>query len=285
MHLGYNTNGLAHHRLTDAIDLLASLGYQSVAITIDHGALSPLDDRCGQQLSRVGQLLEQYRMHSVIETGARFLLDPMHKHEPTLLSSRESERARRVNFLCHAVDMAAALRSDCVSIWSGILPTEENHQVGMRRLAAGLQQVLEYADKQGVTLALEPEPGMLIDTMNSFRQLLEQFDLPQLALTLDLGHLHCLGETPIADVVRQWRDLLRNVHIEDMRAGIHEHLMFGEGEVEFTPILGALAEVGYRGGLHVELSRHSHQGPTAAKEAMDFLKPLVEKSITQTENH
>ena len=32
MRLGYNTNGLAHHRLTDAIALLADEGYQSVAL-------------------------------------------------------------------------------------------------------------------------------------------------------------------------------------------------------------------------------------------------------------
>ena len=37
MKLGYNTNGLAHHRLVDAIELLADLGYQSVAITLDAG--------------------------------------------------------------------------------------------------------------------------------------------------------------------------------------------------------------------------------------------------------
>ena len=44
MKLGYNTNGLAHHRLVDAIELLADLGYQSVAITLDAGALDPYDD-------------------------------------------------------------------------------------------------------------------------------------------------------------------------------------------------------------------------------------------------
>ena len=44
MRLGYNTNGLAHHRLTDAIELLADEGYQSVAITLDAGALDPYED-------------------------------------------------------------------------------------------------------------------------------------------------------------------------------------------------------------------------------------------------
>src|SRR4051794_14253850 len=44
MRLGYNTNGLAHHRLTDAIDLLADEGFESVALTLDAGALDPYDD-------------------------------------------------------------------------------------------------------------------------------------------------------------------------------------------------------------------------------------------------
>jgi sugar phosphate isomerase/epimerase len=276
MLLGYNTNGLAHHRLVDAIEVLASLGYQSVAITLDHGALSPRDTPCGQQLREVRSLLEQYHLRSVVETGARFLLDPWHKHEPTLLSPRHVDRARRIGFLRHAIDVGAALQSDCVSIWSGVLPEDTKPQAGLGRLVEGLQQVLEYADKQRVTVALEPEPGMLIDTMESLGQLLNRFDSSRLALTLDLGHLHCLGETPIAEVVRRWGDRLRNVHIEDMRTGVHEHLMFGEGEIDFPPALGALSEVGYQGGLHVELSRHSHEGPAAAKQAMAFLQPLVE---------
>ena len=68
-------------------------------------------------------------------------------------------------------------------------------------------------------------------------------------------------------MIRRWAPRLVNVHIEDMRAGRHEHLMFGEGEIDFPPVLRALAEVGYTGGVYVELSRHSHEGPTAARRA------------------
>jgi len=55
--------------------------------------------------------------------------------------------------------------------------------------------------------------------------------------------------------------------------------MFGEGEMRFAPILEALAKANYRGGLHVELSRHSHEAPTAARKAFEFLRPLVEKAV------
>ena len=66
-----------------------------------------------------------------------------------------------------------------------------------------------------------------------------------------------------------------NVHIEDMRAGVHEHLMFGEGEIDFPPVLKSLLRVGYAGGVHVELSRHSHDGPAAAGRSIQFLNDVL----------
>src|SRR5262245_47858446 len=98
MILAYNTNGLAHHDLMDAVELLADIGYDAVSITIDHGALNPFDERTPVQLKRVAAALHERRMRCVIETGGRFLLDPRVKHEPTLVSPSNEGRARRVEF-------------------------------------------------------------------------------------------------------------------------------------------------------------------------------------------
>jgi len=277
MILGYNTNGFAHHDLFEAIELLAEIGYRSVAITIDHGALWPphlspkKDAHAPPALAALRQLLEQLDMRSVIETGGRFVLDPHTKHEPTLLSA---DRRRRVEFYKYAVDCAAELGSDCVSLWSGVLRESISHQQAMRRLVEGLQETLQYAARQGVVVGFEPEPGMFIDSMARFEQLLRHLDAPNLRLTLDIGHLQCQGETPIAEQVRRWASRLVNVHIEDMRRGVHEHLMFGEGEIDFPPVLRALGAIGYNGGVHVELSRHGHEAPLAARRAFEFLAPL-----------
>src|SRR5216683_1275217 len=110
MLLGYNTNGFAHHRLEDALHILAELGYASVAITLDVHALNPFDLDWARQCEHVRTLLDKLRLRCVIETGARFLLDPRRKHQPTLLSVQPGERLQRMGFLQRAIEVAQRLQ-------------------------------------------------------------------------------------------------------------------------------------------------------------------------------
>jgi sugar phosphate isomerase/epimerase len=273
--LGYNTNGFAHHRLEDALTILARLGYQSVAITLDYHALNPFDADLPDQIKKIRELLNSLGLRSVIETGARFLLDPWHKHQPTLVSAEPHERERRLDFLRRSVDIAAQLSADVVSFWSGTPRDKAADSVYMDRLVQGCLRLCDYAAERNVRLAFEPEPGMFIDTMARFAELRKKVEHPFFGLTMDIGHLHCLGETSIADHLRRWRKLLWNVHIEDMRRGVHEHLPFGEGEIDFQPVFQTLKESGYAGGIHVELSRHSHVAVETARKAIAFLKSVL----------
>lgn len=268
MYFGYNTNGFAHHRLEDALTILAELGYQGVALTLDHYLLNPFETDWPAQAVKVRGQLERLGLRCVVETGARFLLDPRRKHQPTLLSTRDADWRRRFEFLCRAVDIAEALGADAVSFWSGTadVPGSESE------LTVRATMLCDYAAAKGVRLAFEPEPGMFIDTMPRFEELQRRVNRANFGLTLDVGHLHCQGELPITDHIRRWRDLLWNVHIEDMRRGVHDHLMFGDGDMDFPPILRALDEIGYTGGVFVELSRHSHDAVETARRAIEFLR-------------
>lgn len=275
MRFGYNTNGFAHHRLEDALCVLAGIGYRSVAITLDYHALNPYAADLPRQLDGVKKQLGDLNLGCVIETGARFLLDPWRKHQPTLVSPDPARREHRLDFLRKSVDIAEYLGAECVSFWSGT-PTDDNLDRHFGRLVEGCQTLAEYAAGRGVRLGFEPEPGMLIDTMARFAALVKAVDRPNFGLTLDIGHLQCLGEFPIADHILRWKDLLWNVHIEDMRRGVHDHLMFGEGDVNFRPVVGALEEIGYAGGVHVELSRHSHEAVETARRSFEFLRAVEE---------
>ncbi len=269
---GYNTNGFAHHRLEDALTILADLGYRGVALTLDYHALNPFGAEFPDQLVRVRDQLRERELRCVIETGARFLLDPYRKHQPTLLDPDPVRRARRLDFLKRAVDVAEALDADAVSFWSGTAPKPAPTADLLARLVNGCQELCVYAAPRDVRLAFEPEPGMFVDTMPRFEELHRAVDDPAFGLTLDIGHLHCLGETPVAPHLQRWKDWLWNVHIEDMRRGVHDHLLFGEGEIDFDEVFGGLRAVGYEGGCYVELSRHSHNAVETARQALQFLE-------------
>ncbi|MFL5338597.1 MAG: sugar phosphate isomerase/epimerase family protein [Gemmataceae bacterium] len=269
---GYNTNGFAHHRLEDALEIMADLGYESVALTLDQHALNPFVPEHSRQVLGFRRYVKLFSGMGVIETGARFLLDPYRKHQPTIVSASVREQRRRLDFLTRAIDTAEQTGFALVSFWSGAATDAAESRTIMRRVVAACKRLCDHAARRNVRLAFEPEPGMFIDTMAKFGELFDRVKHPAFGLTLDIGHLHCMGETPIEDHIRRWKDVLWNVHIEDMRRGVHEHLMFGEGEIGFPPVLRALREVGYAGGVHVELSRHSHDAVETARKALAFLR-------------
>lgn len=276
MLLGYNTNGFANHCIEDALAILAETGYRSVALTLERELLDP-PDRAGvvRCVRRLKPLLADLPLRVTLETGSRFILDPRRKHQPTLVSATRPERQRRVELLVAAVDVAAALSADSVSLWSGAADDGADEHELFDRLTEGLGQVLDHADAAGVRLAFEPEPGMFIDTMARFETLHARLDHPLLGLTLDVGHVHCLADGNLADHVQRWRHLLWNVHLEDMRRGVHEHLMFGEGDIDFPATIEVLKSADYVGPLQVELSRHSHDAVEACRRAYQFLAPLL----------
>lgn len=274
--LGYNTNGLAHHRVLDALDVLAELGYEAVALTPDVGELDlfRLDARFVVELRRRA---EDLGLELAVETGSRFLLDPRRKHRPTLLEEFANERERRVDFLRRSVDLAHAIGAHVVSLWSGAAPEGAAVEACWQRLRTGLVRVLDHARGAEIAIALEPEPGMFVDRPDGYLELCRRMGplASELGLCLDVGHLLVTGDLPVAQKVRELGPFLRHVHLDDIAGRVHEHVMFGRGELDLPGTLKALVDVGYDGIAAVELSRDSHRGAQAAEEAMQHLMRAI----------
>lgn len=268
LRFGYGTNGFANHRLTDALAVIADLGYEGVALTLDHDHLDPFAPELARRTGDVASTLDRLGLSVVIETGARYLLDPWHKHAPTLL---HDDPAKRLDFLRRAIRIGADLGAEAVSFWSGVTPPAVTDP--WDRLVRGCAEVVEAAAELGVTLGFEPEPGMLVDDIAAWRRLHADLGAPPgFGITLDIGHCRALEPLPVPECVLAVADHLVNVQIDDMRRGVHEHLEFGTGEIDFPPVLRALASAGYRGLVAVELPRHSHAAPTVAARSIEFLR-------------
>ncbi|MFI7273226.1 sugar phosphate isomerase/epimerase family protein [Streptomyces sp. NPDC049879] len=269
----YGTNGLTDLRLDDALGLLADLGYAGVALTLDHMHLDPCAPDLPDRVAHVARRLDALGLAVAVETGARYVLDPARKHGPGLLDPDPDDRARRVAMLRTAVRVGADLGATAVHCFSGLLPPGTGADEGWARLADALTPVLADAQAAGVPLAVEPEPGHLLDTIGAFHVLRHLLgDPPGLALTLDIGHCRCLEPEPVPACVTAAAPWLAHVQIDDMRRGVHEHLPFGDGEIDFPPVLAALQAAGYGGLVSVELPRHSHAGPELARRSLDFLR-------------
>jgi sugar phosphate isomerase/epimerase len=271
LRFGYGLNGFTDHRLEDALAVVADLGYDGVALTLDHAHLDPFAPDLKRRTARMGRLLARHGLAVVVETGARYVLDPRRKHFPTLVS--DEGRERRIDLLNKAVRIASELGAPAVSFWSGIAPDGSTAEECWTRLEDGVSQLLPVAEAHDVDLALEPEPGMHVERIADVHELRRRLGSPRrLRLTVDVGHLRCTEDESPARCIVAAAPLIANVQIDDMRRGVHEHLPFGEGEVDFPAVLGALGDADFAGLVAVELPRHSHAAPALAGQSIAFLR-------------
>lgn len=280
LRFGYGTNGFANHRLPDALAVIADLGYVGVALTLDHGHLDPFGPAVARDVARTADLLRELNLGLVVETGARYLLDPWRKHAPTFM---HDERPRRIEFLRRAVAIGADLGAEAVSCWAGVRPAGVDEATAWRRLVDGVAEIVALAADRGVPIGFEPEPGMLVEDIAGWKRLRSLLGAPAaFGLTLDIGHCRCLEPTGVPECVADVAAHLVNVQIDDMRRGVHEHLEFGAGEIDFPPVLRALVDGGYRGLVAVELPRLSHAAPEVARRSLGFLRTAQAEALGGT---
>ena len=268
LRFAYNTNGCGSHRLEDALELMAEAGYAGVALTLDHHHLDPFALSWEANARSLRRRLDGLGFGSVIETGARFLLDSRAKHEPTLITADADGRRRRVAFLERAIDIAAILGSEAVSFWAGVPKPGVDRGEARGWLLDGLADIITHAECAGVVAAFEPEPGMLIETPAEW----EALGIEGLALALDTGHCLVTQEIDPADAVRRWREKIATVSIEDMKRGEHLHLPFGTGDMDLPAILDALEATAFDKLVCVELSRESPQADKAIPASLSWLR-------------
>ncbi len=265
----YNTNGTVHHRMSDAIALIADSGYDGVALTLDQHYLDPMAEGWRQRTEALARDLAARGLGSVIETGARFLLDPRARHQPTMLSDTAEGRALRIAFLKRALDIGAMLGSETMSFWSGRLGVGQSRDQAMSWLREGVEAVLEHAEHRGVVAAMEPEPELLIETLDDFRAFSRAY--PRLGLALDLGHVMVTGERVPQRAVAEFADRIATISLEDMHRGKHVHLAFGDGDMDIPACLDALEAIEYRRLVCVELSSDSHRADEMVPQARRWI--------------
>jgi len=137
-----------------------------------------------------------------------------------------------------------------------------------------LVRIARVAEEEGVKILMEPEPGLLIENAHQFRKIMQKIDSDFVRLNFDIGHFYCVGEDP-AQVVHELSDYIEHFHLADIAdTRVHNHLIPGQGSIDFLSVFRSMDEIGYKGFVTVELYPYQDNPVLAAKEAYRYLKDL-----------
>lgn len=219
--LSYSTFGLTNLDFLDAIDAVDKAGYAGIEISFHRDQFNPFDIS-DEYLAAVRKRLDAARVKPACVATASHFFTPSRPHEPSLMAPDLAGRKRRIDLVKRGIHVARQLGVPLVTFGSGFIRDEHvsNPSVNPRELLVdSIQHCLrEIRDDEDITLLIEPEPGMFIETMEEGLSLIREIDSPRFQLHVDICHAYCSEKNYVA-ALAQAAPFARYLHISDAREG------------------------------------------------------------------
>jgi len=274
--LAFSTNAFKKNTLDEAISAIAAAGYRGVEIMADIPHAYPAKFTAQQRADLRRQLEELHLVVSNINAFTLFAAGDT--YHPTWIEDDAAKRDERIHHTLACIELAADFAAGTLSLQPGgpLLGTRLEPAEGMKRFADGLERVLPLAKKHQITLAVEPEPGLLIQTSAEYLEFKKTYFAGEerVKMNCDIGHLFCVGEDPAA-VIGAMPEQIAHIHLEDIGANrVHQHLAPGNGVIDFRSIFAALDAIAYQGWVTVELYPYEATAAEVARSAYGYLSGL-----------
>lgn len=171
----------------------------------------------------------------------------------SLAAADEPKRRRAVEETMAALGVAAVVPYRVLVLHCGVPEPHgvaaDNHVPSMVR---SLEELSPVAAGLGVRLAVEVIPNAL-STAGSLVDLLESdIDAQGLGICMDVGHARLMGD--VVEAVETCSGHLLTTHLHDNRGRTDDHLVPGQGVVDWDATLLAFQKVGYDGPWMFELA-------------------------------
>ena len=266
--LCYSTGSLPDALSLPAIsDLLTNTPFTGVELTVTPSMLARAAD-AGYWNGIRDLFLEKGLAFRNVHLGTPYLLGP-EPHRPGLSSLDPADRAAKASACVACMHIAVALGSPHLTFTSGLTESEATHarqDAAFREALQGLVAIKPATLK----LLIEQEPEHVIRSVEQLAALGLAFPGAVFA-TFDVGHSAVMGED-IAACIRRLGPLLRNLHLEDIQGRVHAHKLYGEGDIDFTPVFRALREIGYQGDFTPDLYPFKNEPERAMRASEAFLR-------------
>jgi sugar phosphate isomerase/epimerase len=148
----------------------------------------------------------------------------------------------------------------------------------LNRVMDCVRQVLDRtSDDSPVKLTLEPHYGNVLEQRADFDFLMEELPDPRIGLCVDTGHFHSAGVDTLS-LIRDHAARIYALHLKDHLGTVSVGI--GRGEVGLPAILATLQDVGYEGGLTLELEVEDPENlPRYTEEAYLYLSGMLGRKL------
>lgn len=271
--LGFSTNALVRFSLREAVREVASLGFRGVEIMCDRPHLYPPDFQRAdltallQELQELGLSLTNLNSFTLFAVGDT--------HLPSWIEQEDSRRGIRIQHTKDCLWVAHLLGCSNISVPPGGPSGGLSTSRAMRLFLSGLEEVIPVAESLGVSILIEPEPGLLIENSRQCLELMRCISSERVGINFDVGHFFCAGEDPSASLEELF-GWVGHMHLEDIpHTREHHHLIPGLGGLDFRGFFRTVKDLGYEGDASLELYTYADRPTEAAKKAMDHLLPII----------
>lgn len=280
MKFAFSTNAYLKYSFAETTRRLAEIGYPAVEIMADIPHAWPafmlpehvqsLRDNLAKNNLQISNI-NAFMMHAIGDHRQLYW-------HPSWIEPDYNYRRVRIDHTKRALTLAKQLGAKCITTEpGGPVGPGESWKAALDLFVEMIKPVAEHAEKEGVELLVEPEPGLLIETCEQAEEFMKHMTSPAVGLNFDIGHQYCVGEDPAVSVKRLAK-YVKHVHLEDIAATrVHHHLIPGEGAIDFAPVLKAIKEIGYDGWITIELYPNKENPDYAAKTALEVITKIAAK--------
>lgn len=272
MKLGFSSNAFKKYSLDQCIPLISQIGYSAVEILCDVPHAYPPQH---QDVVGIRTLLLRHNLEvSNLNTFTLYAIGDT--YHPSWIDKESEMRQIRLQHTINCIKLASKLGCKNISTEAGgpFYEATNNKTVLIRRLMKEINALSRFAEEHEVKVLLEPEPGLLLETSKDFLSFIKRVKSDYIRLNFDIAHFYCTREDP-TEAFYRLSDFIEHIHLSDIASNrIHNHLIPGQGSINFKAVFKAINDLGYKGVVTVELYPYQDDPINAAAKSYDFLQRI-----------
>ena len=245
-----------------AVDRLASLGYEGIDMGFDYWIFDGSPFLADDYLAWARDLKARADAAGVVYT---------HAHAP---GEADSE------YLGRSIEAAAAIGARYLvvhPIWRDSFGNTVKTRLRFLQInAEAIRKWLPKAEELGVTLLSENILWGASSDPRIIAELVKTVGSDWFGWCFDVGHAWCSGYAP--DVLKECAVVPTSLHIQDNDGSGDQHLIPGDGTIDWDLFTDTLREIGYLGDCVMEAHHQSLEAPDGERDAI--LSRLLETAQT-----